>query len=155
MSASAPDGSIASRDTSRPDLLAFEVKAKITKPDIEWMASIADEAMKAHGEIDMLIVMSNFEGTDLGAAFDSHALGVQTRSVAHIRRYAVVGAPLFARGMIEVSGAITPVKTKTFNLAEERDAWAWVDEDRQAKQPNDSPTEPSGGARDLDNPTPS
>ncbi|MET0314440.1 MAG: STAS/SEC14 domain-containing protein, partial [Hansschlegelia sp.] len=125
---SAPDGSIARRDSPRPDLLAFEVRDKISKPDIEWMASIADEAMNARDEIDMLIVMSNYEGADVGAIFDAHATGVQARSVAHIRKYAVVGAPLFARAMIAVSGAITPVETKTFDLADEKDAWAWLDE---------------------------
>ena len=62
----APDGSVIRRDAPRPDLLAFEIKDKITKSDIEWMSSITDEAMKTHDKIDMLIIMSNYEGSDLG-----------------------------------------------------------------------------------------
>ncbi|BCM86949.1 hypothetical protein mvi_54100 [Methylobacterium indicum] len=34
----APDGSIIQRDAPRPDLLAFEIRDRITKPDIEWMS---------------------------------------------------------------------------------------------------------------------
>lgn len=128
MTSQAPDGSIVRRDSPRADLLAFEIREKITKPDIEWMATAADEAMNAHDEIDMLIVMANYEGSDLGATFDSHAMSVQTRSLAHVRRYAVVGAPLFARAMIAVSGAVTPVETKTFDFGEEKHAWAWLEE---------------------------
>ncbi|TXN39600.1 STAS/SEC14 domain-containing protein [Methylobacterium sp. WL30] len=58
----APDGSVIQREAPRPDLLAFEIKDKITKPDIEWMSSVTDAAMQAHGKIDMLIIMSNYEG---------------------------------------------------------------------------------------------
>lgn len=142
MTTAPPDGSIISLQSPRPDLLAFEVRDKITKPNIEWMSSIAAKAMDAHDKIDMLIIMANFEGSDRGATFDRHTMGVQARSVAHVRRYAVVGAPLFARAMIAVSGVVTPVETKTFDLGEEKRAWAWVDADR-----NDATTSALGRQR--------
>ncbi|MCJ2138466.1 STAS/SEC14 domain-containing protein [Methylobacterium sp. E-066] len=124
----APDGSVIQRDAPRADLLAFEIKDRITKPDIEWMSSIADEAMKVHGTIDMLLIMSNYEGSDLGARFDGYASTVMARSVAHIRKYVVVGAPLFARAMITLSGTVMPVETKTFDLSDEAAAWAYLAE---------------------------
>ncbi len=107
----APDGSIIRREAKRPDLLAFEIKDRITKPDIEWMSALVDEAMTAHDTIDMLLIMSHYEGSDLGARFDAYATGVMARSVAHIRNYVVVGAPAFARAMITLSGAVLPVET--------------------------------------------
>ncbi|TXN72049.1 STAS/SEC14 domain-containing protein [Methylobacterium sp. WL6] len=122
----APDGSVIQREAPRPDLLAFEIKDKITKPDIEWMSSVTDAAMQAHGKIDMLIIMSNYEGSDLGATFDGYAASVKARSVAHIQRYVVVGAPTMAKAMINLSGMIMPVETKTFDLEDEPAAWAWL-----------------------------
>ncbi|MCJ2099477.1 STAS/SEC14 domain-containing protein [Methylobacterium sp. E-046] len=124
----APDGSVIQRDAPRADLIAFEIKDKITKPDIEWMSAITDEAMKAHGKIDMLLIMSNYEGSALDAKFDGYANEVKVRSVAHIRKYVVVGAPMFARAMIKLSGTVIPVETKTFDLAEEAAAWAYLSE---------------------------
>ncbi|KMO29974.1 hypothetical protein VQ02_28590 [Methylobacterium variabile] len=124
----APDGSVIRRDAPRPDLIAFEIKDRITKPDIEWMSSITDAAMTAHGKIDMLLIMSNYEGSDLGARFDGYASGVMARSVAHIRKYVVVGAPMVARAMITLSGAVLPVETKTFDLSDEAAAWAYLAE---------------------------
>lgn len=129
----APDGSIVRRDAPRPDLLAFEIKDRITKPDIAWMSSLVDEAMRMHGTIDMLLVMSNYEGSDLGARFDGYATGVMARSVAHIRNYVVVGAPAFARAMITLSGTVLPVETQTFDLSDEAAAWAFLAEAGPAK----------------------
>ena len=124
----APDGTIVQRDAPRTDLLAFEVKDKITQPDMEWMSSIADTAMKTHEKIDMLIIMSNYEGADSDAKHDEYSNDVKSRSVEHIRKYVVVGAPLFARAMIAFNGLIKPVETKTFSLSEEADAWAYLAE---------------------------
>ncbi|KQP10174.1 hypothetical protein ASF28_03190 [Methylobacterium sp. Leaf99] len=129
---SAPDGSVIRRDSPRPDLLAFEIKDKISKADIEWMSSLTDEAMQSLDKIDMLIIMSNYEGSDLGATFDGYAASVKARSVAHIRRYVVVGAPTFAKTMINLSGFVMPVETKTFDLEDEAAAWAWLARDLSA-----------------------
>ena len=46
--------------------------------------------------------------------------------MAHIQRYVVVGAPTMAKAMINLSGMIMPVETKTFDLEEEPAAWAWL-----------------------------
>jgi hypothetical protein len=124
----APDGSVARRDASRSELVAFEIRDRISKPDIEWTSAIVDGAMKAYDQIDMLIIMSNYEGSDLAARFDGYAASVQTRSVAHIRRYAVVGAPAFAKVMINLPGLVLPVETKTFDLSEKAAAWAWLED---------------------------
>ncbi|MCJ2085480.1 STAS/SEC14 domain-containing protein [Methylobacterium sp. E-005] len=122
----APDGSVAQRQSPRPDLLAFEIKDKVTKDDIEWMSAITDEVMKLHDKIDMLIIMSNYEGSELAASFDSYANSVKARSVAHINRYVVVGAPTLAKAMINLSGLVLPVESKTFDLKDEAAAWDYL-----------------------------
>lgn len=127
MTAAAPDGSIAQRPSPRIDLLAFEIRAKISKPDIEWMSGIVDRAFETHSEVDMLLIMMNYEGSELGAIFSGEASAVQIRSLGRIRKYGVVGAPGWARAAIELSGKVTPVEAKTFDLAELREAWAWME----------------------------
>jgi len=128
--ASSPDGAIVRRASTRPDLLVFEIQSRISKADIEWMSEAVDQAFDAHDEIDMQLVMTNYEGTDVGARFSGEAAAVQIRSLGHVRRYAVVGAPGWASAMIEISGKVTPVETKTFELSEEAQAMAWVNEPR-------------------------
>jgi hypothetical protein len=110
-------------------LLVFDIAGKIDKADIETMAHEVDAAFDAFEKIDMLLIIADFEGLEPGAVFDRDALGAQVRSVRHVRKYGVVGAPAWTRAMIEVSDFLSPVDAKTFDLAEEAEAWAWIDPD--------------------------
>jgi len=110
----------------RPTLLAFEIAGKISKADIEDMARQIDSAFDAYDRIDILLIMSDFEGLDMDAALDREALGAQMRSVRHVDKYGVVGAPAWARAMIALSDFLSPVDAKTFDLVEADRAWAWM-----------------------------
>ena len=128
MSQTTLTSAIRRRASPRPTLLVFEISAKIAKADIEAMAKDVEAAFDAYDKIDMLLIMTDFEGMDADAAFDREALGAQARSIRHVRKYGVVGAPTWARAMIEVSDFLSPVDAKTFDLAEESEAWAWIEE---------------------------
>lgn len=126
MLATAPSGSIQEAPAGRRDLLVFEVSAKITEADIEWMAARVQAAFDQQDEIDMLIVMRNYEGAELGAIFDADAMKAGMRSLSQVRRYAVVGAPAWAKGLINLFSPLTPVEEKTFPLDQEAEARIWV-----------------------------
>lgn len=111
----------------RPDLLVFEVIDKIDRPAIEGMAAAVDAAFEQYDQIDILIVMTLFEGADAAAVFDAKALNVEGRSLKHVGRYCVVGAPGWLEAMINVSGVLTPVETATFRLDELAEAHRWID----------------------------
>jgi hypothetical protein len=128
MSQSALTAAIRRRSSPRPTLLVFEISAKIAKADVEAMAEDVEAAFDAYDKIDMLLIMTDFEGMDAEAAFDREALGAQARSIRHVRKYGVVGAPAWARAMIEVSDFLSPVDAKTFDLDQEAEAWAWIEE---------------------------
>lgn len=113
--------------SERPNLLMFEIRARITKEDMEWMAERVDAAFDAQERIDLLLIMTNYDGAELGAVFDGEAAGVMMRSLKHVRRYGVVGAPGWARAMIELFKWTTPVEEKTFSLEELAEARRWID----------------------------
>ena len=117
------------RPSPRDTLLVFEITGKISKGDIEDMALQVDAAFDSLETIDLLLIMSDFEGLDVGAIFDGPSLEAQTRSIKHVRKYGVVGAPSFARAMIEAFGHVSPVNAKTFDLSEQAAAWAWIEVD--------------------------
>lgn len=91
----------------------FEIRAKITREEMEWMACQVDAAFDAQEKIDLLLVMTSFEGAEPGAVFAGEAVGVMLRSLKHMRRYGVVGAPGRVRGMIELFKWTTPVEETT------------------------------------------
>ena len=116
-------------DTHRADLFAFEVAGRIREADIESMARILTAAFDSLGEVDVLIVMRRREGIDLGAVFDPEGLAAQARSNSHVRRCGVVLSPDWAEAMIRLFAPLTPVTEKTFDRAEEEEAWAWIEGD--------------------------
>ena len=71
--------------------------------------------------------MDNYDSAELGAVFDGEAAGVMMWSLKHVRRYGVVGAPGWARAMIELFKWTTPVEEKTFALDERPEARRWID----------------------------
>ena len=69
--------SIVSLPTDRPNLHAFEVIAKITKPDIERMAEQLKTAFERQDKVDILIIITHWDGIELGAVFDSKSASAQ------------------------------------------------------------------------------
>lgn len=118
---------IVRQPSDRPDLLIFEVRAKIAKSDIERMAREVEAAIDTHSEVDILLIFATFDGATLGAIFDVEATKASLRSNAHVRRYGVVGAPAFAEAMINLFDPVTPVDAETFDLHELAAARAWID----------------------------
>ncbi len=126
MSTTAPHGSVAARESGRSDLLAFEINVKIEKEDIEWMAQRVEQAFAGLDVVDMILIMRNYDGAELSAVFNSDAMKAQADSAKHVRKYAVVGAPLWAKAMINLFSPVSPVDAKTFDLDDEAQAWMWV-----------------------------
>lgn len=118
--------SIVARPSPRTDLLVFEIRAKISEPDISWMGGRIEKAFDTLDQVDLLLIMTDFEGADLGAALDGEAMRASARSIKHVRRYGVVGAPAWARALITVFNVVSPVDAKTFDLADEAAAWEWI-----------------------------
>ena len=114
-------------ESQRPSLLIFEIRAKIAREGVEWMARRVDPAFDAQEQIDLLLLMANYDCAELGAVFDGAAAGVMMWSLKHVRRYGVVGAPGWARAMIELIKWTTPVEEKTFALDERPEARRWID----------------------------
>ena len=114
-------------ESHRPSLLIFEIRAKIAREGMEWMARRVDPAFDAQEQIDLLLLMANYDCAELGAVFDGEAAGVMMWSLKHVRRYGVVGATGWARAMIELFKWTTPVEKKTFALDERPEARRWID----------------------------
>ena len=93
----------------RARLYAFETRGKITKADVEWMADALQPAFERDEEVDILIVMRDYDGIEgRRPVFDTKALSAQAHSARHVRKYAVVGAPdwdetMIRRGMSPIS----------------------------------------------------
>jgi hypothetical protein len=106
-------------ETKRSALAALEIIGKITEADMAWMTGQVDHAFELHDRIDLMVIMTNFDGAEAAAVLNGEAAGASLKSLHHLRKYAVVGAPGWARAMIETMGSILPVKAMTFDKGDE------------------------------------
>jgi len=119
--------SIGQQTSLRTSLLIFEIRTKIAKKHIEWMAARIDRAFDTQEKIELLLIMTHYDGAEIEAVFNGEAAAVMMRSLAHVRRYGVFGAPAWARGMIELFKWATPVEEKTFSLCDLEAARQWIE----------------------------
>ena len=90
------------------------------------MATRLEDAFQAQGEVEILIHISNWDGIELSAVFDSQSASAQFQANSHVRKYAVFGAPGWATAMINLFSPLTPVEERTFDATEFDEAWRWV-----------------------------
>ncbi len=114
-------------ESARPDLLIFEIDAKLHTADMRFMGQTVSQAMEALDRIDILLLIRQFEGATPGALFEPTALKAEAASITGVRRYVVVGAPTWAEAAITLGGWLSPVESKTFDAGEENEARAWID----------------------------
>ncbi|MEN0001411.1 MAG: STAS/SEC14 domain-containing protein [Pseudomonadota bacterium] len=111
---------------NRPDLIVFEVRDKMRNADAQAVFGFLDAAYQAYGKVDLMVIIREFEGFELGILFDAQNWKSKSTSIARINKYAVVGGPSFVAATAQFIGSFLPVDIKTFVLDDVEDAWAWV-----------------------------
>jgi hypothetical protein len=112
--------------TTSPDVYAFRLRGEVMADDLRAMAETMNAAFDVQPAVSMLLIFDAYEGVETGAGFDVQTLTSQFRSLVKVDKYAVVGAPGFASGMINVMDKIIPTDARTFDAGDEAMAWDFV-----------------------------
>jgi hypothetical protein len=112
--------------TTNPATLAFRITSGVEADEFTAVAEITNAAMDRDQLINLLFILQDFGLSDAVAGLSLKSLGAQMRSATHLERYAVVGAPAMAAGMIETFDKISTINARTFEPHEEDAAWAFV-----------------------------
>jgi len=122
--------------TTRADLYAFRISGEVSTGEMERMSETMNEAFDQHeGKVDMLMVFEPFAGSEGGSLFDGDVIASRLRSIVHVDRYVVVGAPEKANAMIEAMGKLMPVEPVTYPLERLDDAWRLLDAQPTSEAP--------------------
>ena len=113
-------------DTDRDDLCALEVVGHFSRADLENAYGLLEAAYLRHDKIDLLVRITRYEGFDWAVAFDRTTIRGEAQALRHIRRYAVVGGPVWMRTVIGIFGPLTSVKTRCFDAGDEAAGWEWI-----------------------------
>jgi hypothetical protein len=113
--------------TTAPHVYAFEIDGEVSTAEMHAMGETMNAAFDTiDGKVNMLLIFRRYDGAETRAQFDWEGVTSRFRSLAHVDRYVVVGAPDGAEDMVEAMGKIIPVEAMTFRLEELDAAWAAV-----------------------------
>ncbi|NML55507.1 STAS/SEC14 domain-containing protein [Streptomyces sp. R302] len=107
-----------------PGVIGFETSGKIPAEDYrDTVLPAVVEAARA-GDVRFLLIVRDFDGMSSGALWQDLKVGVE-----HLRAWKRVALVTDLESMTHLTsffGWMTPGETKTFPLAEQEEALAWV-----------------------------
>jgi len=122
-------------ETSRPDVIAFEVNGRIRREDMHLLVRAFEEALAAHERLRVLVRIVSFDGVTLEALREEGLASVKMRGWRQIERYALVGSPAW---MTSVTGWVAPmtgIQSRHFDTAQEEEAWRWLEAEPGSESP--------------------
>jgi hypothetical protein len=120
-------GAFRARD-SEPGIAVFELVGRLDRTESEHAMSAVREKMADPACRRLMLVIRKWHGFDPDAAINGEVLQGKFALIDEIARYAVVGGPDWLRQMAAIFGALVKPKVKTFALADENAALAWLRE---------------------------
>lgn len=106
------------------DLIEVRASGKLTQEDYDHLIPASQRVIASQGKMRMLLLMEDFHGWELGAAWDDLRFGVTRAS--KIERVAIVGEKAWQEWMIKIGKVFAPSPVKYFDANERAEAERWV-----------------------------
>jgi hypothetical protein len=105
--------------------IGFKISGKVTAEDYDIVLPKLDEAIAAHGEINLLVVIEDFEFKGFDAAKADFQFG--TNQYRQVEKAAFVSDKKWLEWSIKIMDPFTRrTKEKNFEPEQLEEAWAWV-----------------------------
>jgi hypothetical protein len=114
-------------ETSKPDVLAFEIRGRVGADDTRRLISIFEDAMNKHERLRVLVRVTKFDGVSLDALRQEGLVEAKMRGWKKVERYALVGGPTWMMTTTEWAAPLVQVDTRFFSLDDEAQAWNWIE----------------------------
>jgi hypothetical protein len=108
--------------------IGFKISGKVTAEDYDTMLPKLDEAIAAHGAINLLVLMGDFEIEGFDAAKADFQFG--THQYRQVAKAAFVSDKKWLEWMVKIMDPFTRrTKEKNFEPHQLNEAWAWIIEE--------------------------
>lgn len=113
--------------TSKDDVLAFEINGVISKAEMPAVIKEFEAFLERHQKVRLLNRMKHFGGIDPAVFMQGGLVSMKLAAMQKVERYAIVGAPVWMRKIIEaLNPAFADIDMRTFPADQEAEAWAWL-----------------------------
>ena len=122
-------------DTTRSDVVAFEVNGRIRRDDTRRLIEVFGQALDTHERLRVLVRVVDFDGVTLEALRAEGLASVKVRGWRQVERYALVGGPAWMASVTGWAAPLIRIQTRHFDAAQEDDAWRWVEAEARQTDP--------------------
>ena len=119
-------------DRSAGNILGFKVSGKLADSDYKTLTPIIDETTARFGKVRLLMLMDEFEGITLHAAWDDFVFMLKHRDA--IERLALVGEDRWERWLAKLGRPFIKGETEYFDKAQLDEAWQWLHADTEPQR---------------------
>ncbi|QDV85815.1 STAS/SEC14 domain-containing protein [Stieleria magnilauensis] len=112
--------------TDRDDLIAFECIGRMRLEDLPIVLEPLSEAFRSDQKIDLLVRLTDFAGFAPVLLMENSIYAMKFAALSHVRKYAVVGAPIWLRRAAELFKPMIDIDMRFFHADEEDAAWDWL-----------------------------
>lgn len=106
------------------NLIEIQLTGKLAREDYTHFVPLVDQQIEKHGRIRILMVMHDFHGWKLGAAWDDMKFCL--KHFSDIEMLAMVGEKRWEQGMSLFCKPFTKAKIRYFDHKDEKSAREWV-----------------------------
>lgn len=106
-------------------VLEVNLHGKLARRDFDQIVPETERLIERYGKIRILVTLHDFEGWDLGAAWEE--IKWEAKHFNHVDRIAIVGDCRWHRRMAGLCNSFTSARVRYFNLDSLDAAYQWVD----------------------------
>jgi len=122
------------------NIVAFLLSGKLSHADYQAFLPRLEELIKVHGQISVLLELTDFHGWDLDAALDDFRFGMQHQD--DFERIAIVGQGVLQHWMTLMAKPFIRADVQFFNQEQLGEAWDWLREPLQQAALDQAPSAP-------------
>ncbi|WP_272007968.1 STAS/SEC14 domain-containing protein [Roseovarius sp. ZX-A-9] len=107
-------------------VIAFEIDGLITREDVQKVMAPLEPILRGDKKINLFAKFTSYGGFDPAILMDGSFMGSKIDAIAHVGRYAIVGAPSWMKALTAGVSPMMPFEMRLFDAADEAEARSWV-----------------------------
>lgn len=129
------DPSIKLIETSKSDVLGYELNGKVTAAELHAVSTQLNAIMDEGRPLRLLKRIKRLQGFEPAGLFDREYLAMKRGALERVERYAIVGGPDWLASWIKVLDPLFKTEIRHFKAEEEALAWAWLGAEPKQERP--------------------
>lgn len=120
--------------TSKPDVIGFEIDGPLERAEVEAAAAYFEESMLPFSSVRVFGRIRRLSASRLAGFFDADFIRMKLKALAKVERYAIVGGPSWMRGWISMLDQLAKADIRHFGADQEALAWEWLEAEPKGKR---------------------